>query len=100
MAEFSVFGCALADNENQHKLVLTTTRKQSECHHSNPYHCPSMFICFNKLKMLNTYPEVYAIKNSVQRHPIFISVADHDYILDEIEYQYQNEYKRKLYNVK
>ena len=39
-------------------------------------------------------------RKAVKIHTIYISDAYHYCILDEIECQYQNEYGRKLYNVK
>ena len=35
---------------------------------------------------------------AVQRRPIFIAGADHDYILDKIERHDHIEYERKTYN--
>ena len=38
------------------------------------------------IKMLQTFPGLYAIKKkAVQRQPIFIDDADHDYIIDKLE---------------
>ena len=50
--------------------------------------------------MLQTFPGVYTIKKAlqaVQRQPICISDAGHDYILDEIEHRYHIEYERQIH---
>ena len=52
--------------------------------------------------MLQTFQGVYKIKKqalqAVQRQPIFISDADHDYIMDKIELRDNIEYEIKIHN--
>ena len=51
--------------------------------------------------MLHTFPGLYEIKKSrhaVQRQPICIDDAIHDYIIDEIDCRGDIEYERQKHN--
>ena len=67
------------------KRVLKETRNKTECHNTNPHHCSSMSrgiihkkCCINSQQ----YIQLKKPRQDVQRQPIFIADADHDYILD------------------